>query len=126
MSSLAITKSENLAIVPGTCKPRLQVLIYSTPFVMSQNCKKQGCQWYVVKRIKTYFRIVENAGRGLGHLFIISSSSHFFNKTNFKQYLLTITKNTCIKINYLVCMWILYKYKGSVRNRLSSSISTDY
>ena len=54
VSSLAITKSENLAIVTGTCKPRLPVLIYSTPFVMSQNCEKQGCQWYAVKRIKTY------------------------------------------------------------------------
>ena len=29
-------------------------------------------------------RIVE---KGLGHLFIISSSSHFFNKTDFEQYL---------------------------------------
>ena len=35
------------------------------------------------------------------HLFITTSSSHFFNKTDFKQYLLTITKN--IKINCLVC-----------------------
>ena len=40
----AITKSENLAIVTGTCKPRLPVLIYSTPLVTSQNCEKQGCQ----------------------------------------------------------------------------------
>ena len=46
VSSLAITKSENLAIVTGTCKPRLLVdlLIYSAPFVMSQNWEKQGCQ----------------------------------------------------------------------------------
>ena len=30
VSSLAITKSENLAIVTGTCNPRLPVLIYGT------------------------------------------------------------------------------------------------
>ena len=41
--------------------------------------------------------------KGLGNLFITTSSSHFFNKTDFKQYLLTITKNTCIKNNCLVC-----------------------
>ena len=29
VSSLAITKSENFAIVTGSCKPRLPVLIYS-------------------------------------------------------------------------------------------------
>ena len=59
VSSLAITKSENFAIVTGTSKPRLPVdlLIYSAPFVMSQNWEKQGCQAIVlVKRIKTYFR----------------------------------------------------------------------
>ena len=56
VSCLAITNSENLAIITGTCKPRLPELIYSTPFVISQNCEKQDCQWYEVKRIKTYFR----------------------------------------------------------------------
>ena len=40
VSSLAITEPENLAIVTGTCEPRLPVLIYSTPFVMLQNCEK--------------------------------------------------------------------------------------
>ena len=46
--------------------------------------------------------------KDLGHLFITISSSHFFNKTDFKQYLLTITKNTCIKIDCLVqvCMTV--------------------
>ena len=34
---------------------------------------------------------------------ITSSSSHFFNKTDFKQYLLRMTKNTYIKFNCLVC-----------------------
>ena len=41
--------------------------------------------------------------KGLGNLLTTTSSSHFFNKTDFKQYLLTITKNTCFKINWLVC-----------------------
>ena len=46
VSSLAITKTENLAIVTGTCKPKLPVnlLIYSAPFVVLQNWEKQGCQ----------------------------------------------------------------------------------
>ena len=56
----------------------------------------------LVKRIEMYFRDEEEFGiveKGLGHLFITASSSHFFNKADFKQYLLTITKNACIKIN---------------------------
>ena len=84
MSNLAITKSENLIIVTGTCKPRLPVLIYSTPFVMLQNCeKKAGLPIVLVKRIKTYFREQEEFGnveKGLVHLFISTSSSYFFNK----------------------------------------------
>ena len=60
---------------------------------MSQNHEKQRCLWYLVKRIKTYFRFVKIVEKGLGHLFIISSGSHFFNQTDFEQYLLTITKN---------------------------------
>ena len=35
-------------------------------------------------------RIVE---KGLGHLFITSGSSHFFNKTHFEQYLLFSVSN---------------------------------
>ena len=42
--------------------------------------------------------------KSLGHLFITTSCSQFFNKTDFKQYLFTITKSTCIKINCLVSM----------------------
>ena len=42
VSNLAITELENLAIVPGTCKPSLSVLIYA--FCDAQNCEKQGCQ----------------------------------------------------------------------------------
>ena len=49
------TKSENLVTATGTCRPRLPVMIYSRPFVMSQNCKIQGSQWYGVKRIKSSF-----------------------------------------------------------------------
>ena len=49
-----ITKSENLATATSTCRPKLPVLIYSTPFVMSQNYKMLGCQWYGVKRMKIF------------------------------------------------------------------------
>ena len=55
ISEKPITKSENLTAA-GACGPRLPVLIYSKPFVMSQNCKMHGCQWYGVKRIEMYFR----------------------------------------------------------------------
>ena len=54
---------------------------------MSQNCEMRGCQWQEVKRIKVFAKnkIVE---KGLGHLFITSRCSHFFNKIDFEQYLL--------------------------------------
>ena len=97
-----VIKSENLAIVTRTCKPRLPILICSTTFVMSQNCEKQGCQWCVVKQTKKCFRIVEIVEKGMGHLLITASCSHFFNKTDFEQYLLTVTKNIRIKINCLI------------------------
>ena len=66
----------------------------------------------LVKQIKTYFRELGGFGiveKGLGHLFITSSSSNFFNKTDLKQYLSTITKNTCTKINCQVLMCILFE-----------------
>ena len=44
---------------------------------------------------------MEIVEKGLGLLFITPSSSHFFNETDFEQYLSTITKNTCIKFNSL-------------------------
>ena len=65
----------------------MPVLIYSMPFVMSQNQKMQGCQRYGVQRIKAFFANKKSSEKGLGHLFIASSSSHFFKKTVFKQYL---------------------------------------
>ena len=66
----------------------------------------------LVKRIKTHFREQEEFGiaeKGLGHLPTTTSSFHLLNKTDLKQYLLIITKNTCIKINCLVCRCILYE-----------------
>ena len=33
----------------------MPVLIYSMPYVLSQNQKMQGCQWYGVQRIKAFF-----------------------------------------------------------------------
>ena len=55
---------------------------------MSQNFETQGCRWYEVKRIKSIFADKGVVKQGLGHLFIISSSSHFFNKIGLKQYFL--------------------------------------
>ena len=34
-----------LYLAIGTCRPRLPILIWSTPFMMSQNCETQGCQY---------------------------------------------------------------------------------
>ena len=48
-------KLRPIATTTGTCRPRLPVLIYSRPFVMSQICEMQVCQCYKVKRIKSYF-----------------------------------------------------------------------
>ena len=35
-----------------------------------------------------FLQIKEIVEKGLGHLFVISNSSHFFNKTDFELYLL--------------------------------------
>ena len=67
MAVIRVTKSENLATATGTCRPRPTVLIYRAPFVMLHKGE-----------------IVE---KDSGHLFIVSSSSHFFSKTDFEQYL---------------------------------------
>ena len=54
---------------------------------MTQNFETQGCQWYGVKKIKFIFADKENSGTSFrAHLFITSSSSYFFNKTDFKRY----------------------------------------
>ena len=44
----------------------------------------QDCQWYRVKRTKTYFANKGNCGKRFRHLFINSGSSHFFNKIIFE------------------------------------------
>ena len=42
----------------------------------------------MVKLIKSYYREQKNCSKKFqGNLFVTSSSSHFFNKTNFEQYL---------------------------------------
>ena len=51
---------------------------------MLRNSEKQGCQWY---GLNLFVRIRGIAHQGFGHLFITSSSSHFFNKTHHEQYL---------------------------------------
>ena len=55
-SEWPITKPEKLATTTGTCRPRLPVLIYSTPFVMSQNWEMQGCQWILYISPKNIFQ----------------------------------------------------------------------
>ena len=60
---------------------------------MSQNCEMQSRQWYGVKRINHVFANKGNCGKSLGHIFITSSRSHFFNKTDFEQYL--FNENCC-------------------------------
>ena len=58
--------------------------MYSTPSVMLQNCKMQGCQWYLVKRIKALSQIKGIVEKDLGHLLVLQSpQALFFNKTNF-------------------------------------------
>ena len=37
-----------------------------------------------------FLQITRTEEQGLGHLFITSSSSHFFNKTDFEQYLFNV------------------------------------
>ena len=67
----------------------LQEILQSYPFLKSGNFKTQGCQWYGAKRIKSGFADKENSGtRFIGHIYIASSSSHFFSKTDLKHYLL--------------------------------------
>ena len=56
-------------------------------FFESGNFKMQGCQWYVVKRIKSTVATKGNIEKSLQHLLIISGGFHFFNKTDLKQYL---------------------------------------
>ena len=46
----------------------------------------QGCQEYGVKRIKKFFANKGTVEKDLGHLFITTSNSHFFNKSDFEQY----------------------------------------
>ena len=46
-----------------------------------------GCQWYLVKRIKSTIADKGNSGKSLQHLFVISSDFHFFNETDLEQYL---------------------------------------
>ena len=57
------------------------------PFIMSQNCE---CWVDIDTESNGLNRIFVNKGnweKGLGYLFVTSNSSHFFNKTDFEQYL---------------------------------------
>ena len=60
----------------------------------------QGRQWYGIKRIKLYFRELGIVEKGLGHVFITSSSSHFFNKTDFEQYLFGWNRMQGLRVSF--------------------------
>ena len=62
-------------------------IVQSHPFLMLRKLETQGCQRYVVKRIKStvFLRIWGIVELGLGHLFVTSSSTHLFNKTDHEQ-----------------------------------------
>ena len=61
------------------CKKNLP----SNPFLNSRKFETRGCQWNGFNIFSRIRGIVE---QGLGHLFIDSSSSRFFKKTDLEQY----------------------------------------
>ena len=67
----------------------LQETLQSILFLMSRNVETHGCQWYGTgpSRINLFSAERRIVNQGLGHLFTTSSSSHFFYKIDFKQYL---------------------------------------
>ena len=89
------------------------MLIYITTFAMSQNCKMQGCKRYWVNGLNCILRIIGIVEKELHYLFITSSSSHFFNKADFEQYLLSPRPNFFSRWNalelgqYFWVFWIL-------------------
>ena len=66
----------------------LQEILQSHPFLMSQKFETNSYQRHGIKRIKSIFA---DRGMRLGASLycFIASGSHFFNKTNFEQYLFT-------------------------------------
>ena len=65
----------------------LQEILQSHPFLISQSFKIQGCQWNDVNRLILFTLSKGIVEQGLPHVFVISMSSHFFNKTNLEQHL---------------------------------------
>ena len=57
------------------------------PFIMSQNCECRVDNGTELNELNRLFADKGNCGKRFGHLFVISSSFHFFNKTDFEQYL---------------------------------------
>ena len=55
--------------------------------MMSQNFEMQGCLWYESNGLNLILQTREIVRKGLGHVFITSSSSHFFNQSYVKPYL---------------------------------------
>ena len=55
------------------------------------------------KRIKSVSRIRRIVEQGLGHLFIASVSSHFYDKTVLEEYLIEATRNASTKLEVFCC-----------------------
>ena len=71
----------------------LQEILQSLPFLISRNFETwvaNDTESNVLNRIFANKGIVE---QGWGHLFITSSNSHFFNKTDLEQYRCKVTSS---------------------------------
>ena len=55
--------------------------------MIKQNCKMMVANGTESNELNRIFANKGNCGKVLGHLFITSSNSHFFNKTDLEQYL---------------------------------------
>ena len=109
-----------LALRWGTL-PRLPILVYSKPCVMSQNCKMQNCQWYRENKLNHIFANmeVEEFWKKVWGTSPTSSSSHFFNKTNFEQYLFK-----CVSLVLLFCGLFLLFLSSKCGMSVSSTTNT--
>ena len=66
----------------------LQEILHTHPRLMSRKFKKHNYQKYTESNgLNLFSRLREIVEQGLGHLFIASSSSHFFSKKDLGQYL---------------------------------------
>ena len=72
--------------------------------MMSWKFETQGCQWPGVKRIKSIFTDKQNVEQALAHLYITSSSSNVWNKTDLEKYHISGKQKPVWESYYLNCM----------------------